>query len=98
MASFFNDEFGRPTKELHTVLGALILQQAHDLNKFQRIMIASGFKSLEAHRVWIKMNKWQSVHRRAVRFVMNLEWFRKQGLIFLNDFTKQSLEQSLFSR
>jgi len=28
---FFNDDFGRPTKELHTVLGALVLQQAHDL-------------------------------------------------------------------
>ena len=31
VASFFNDDFGRPTKELHTVLGVLILQQAHDL-------------------------------------------------------------------
>jgi len=31
VASFFNDDFGRPTKELHTVLGMLLLQQAHDL-------------------------------------------------------------------
>ena len=31
VASFFKDDFGRPTKELHTVLGALVLQQAHDL-------------------------------------------------------------------
>ena len=31
MASFFNDDFGRPTKELYTVLGALVLQQARDL-------------------------------------------------------------------
>ena len=31
VSSFFDDDFGRPTKELHTVLGALILQQAHDL-------------------------------------------------------------------
>src|SRR3990170_3248600 len=31
VASFFNDDFGRPTKELHTVLGSLVLQQAHDL-------------------------------------------------------------------
>jgi hypothetical protein len=31
VASFFNDDFGRPTKELHTVLGALVLQQTHDL-------------------------------------------------------------------
>jgi len=31
VASFFSDDFGRPTKELHTALGVLILQQAHDL-------------------------------------------------------------------
>ena len=31
VAEFFNDDFGRATKELHTVLGALVLQQAHDL-------------------------------------------------------------------
>ena len=29
---FFTDGFGRPTKELYTVLGALILQQMHDLS------------------------------------------------------------------
>jgi hypothetical protein len=32
LAPFFTDGFGRPTKELHTVLGVLILQQTHDLN------------------------------------------------------------------
>ena len=31
LAPFFTDGFGRPSKELHTVLGALILQQTHDL-------------------------------------------------------------------
>ena len=31
LAPFFTDGFGRPTKELHTVLGVLILQQTHDL-------------------------------------------------------------------
>jgi hypothetical protein len=66
--------------------------------KFQRIMIKVGFKPQEAHRVWTRMNKWQSVHRRAVRFVMDLKWFRNQGLVFLNDFTKGPLEQQrLFS-
>ncbi len=30
LAPFFNDGFGRPTKELYTVLGVLILQQTHD--------------------------------------------------------------------
>jgi hypothetical protein len=31
VASSFTDGFGRPTKELYTALGALLLQQAHDL-------------------------------------------------------------------
>ena len=31
VASFFKDDFGRPTKELHTMLGALLLQQTHNL-------------------------------------------------------------------
>jgi hypothetical protein len=55
--------------------------------KFQRIMIRAGFDPKEARRVWIKMNRWQSVMRRPVRFVMNLEWFRERGLMCLNDFT-----------
>jgi len=55
--------------------------------KFQRIMIKAGFDPTEAHRVWIKMNRWQSVMRRPVRFVMNLNWFRERGLVFLHDFT-----------
>lgn len=55
--------------------------------KFQRIMIKAGFAPKEAHRVWIRMDRWQSVTRRQVRFVMNLEWFRERGLVFLHDFT-----------
>lgn len=49
--------------------------------KFQRIMVKGGYKPELARRVWIKMNKWQSVNRKEVRFVLNLIWFRKQGLI-----------------
>jgi group II intron reverse transcriptase/maturase len=55
--------------------------------KFQRIMIRAGFDPQQAHRVWIRMNRWQSVMRRPVRFVMNLDWFRERGLVFLHDFT-----------
>ncbi len=55
--------------------------------KFQRTMINAGFDPSEAHRIWIKMNRWQSVMKRPVRFVMNLNWFRARGLIFLHDFT-----------
>ena len=31
VAPFFNDTFGRPSKELCTALGVLVLQQIHDL-------------------------------------------------------------------
>lgn len=31
VAPFFNETFGRPTKELYTALGVLVLQQVHDL-------------------------------------------------------------------
>ena len=37
LAPFFNDHFGRPTKELHTVLGVLILQQTLDLDDQETI-------------------------------------------------------------
>jgi group II intron reverse transcriptase/maturase len=59
--------------------------------KFQRIMIKAGFKPQEARRTWVRMNRWLSVKRREVRFVMNLDWFRMQGLIFLYDFTLATL-------
>lgn len=55
--------------------------------KFQRVMIRAGFDPKEANRVWIKMNRWQSVMRPPVRFVLDLGWFRQQGLVFLHDFT-----------
>jgi group II intron reverse transcriptase/maturase len=79
-------------------LRSMQLKKWKNPRKFQRIMISSGFKPQEAHKVWIRMNKWQSVHRRAVRFVMDLEWFKRQDLVFLNDFTRRSLELPLFSR
>ncbi|GAG31397.1 unnamed protein product, partial [marine sediment metagenome] len=32
MAPFYTADFGRPTKELYTVMGAIIIQQAQDLS------------------------------------------------------------------
>jgi group II intron reverse transcriptase/maturase len=55
--------------------------------KFQRIMIKTGVDPTEACRVWIRMNRWQSVMRPPVRFVLNLNWFREWGVIFLHDST-----------
>lgn len=60
--------------------------------RFQSMMIRSGYDPQEAHRVWVKMNKWQSVNRKEVKVVMNLQWFRRQGLFHLHDFTKLTCE------
>jgi len=54
--------------------------------KFQRIMIKAGSDPHEAHRVWVKMNRWKSVRRRPVRLALNLEWFKARGLVFRHDF------------
>jgi RNA-directed DNA polymerase len=60
--------------------------------KFQRIMIRAGYKPAEARKTWVKMNRWQSVDREEVLFTLNLKWFKRQGLIFLNDYTNRALE------
>jgi RNA-directed DNA polymerase len=72
---------------LRSRLRSTQLKKWKNPRKFQRIMINAGFDPPEAHRVWVKMNRWQSVMRRPVRFVMNLNWFRERGLLFLHDFT-----------
>ena len=80
-------------------LSSMQLKNWKNPRKFQRMMIRAGFKPHQAHRVWVKMNKWQSVERREVRFVMDLKWFKKQGLIFLHDFTQRQQPLELrFSR
>ena len=60
--------------------------------KFQRMMIRAGYPVDEAKRTWLRMNKWQSVARPPVRFVLNLDWFRRRSLLFLDDFTQRNLK------
>ncbi len=62
--------------------------------KFQRIMIKAGFDPHKAHKTWVRMNKWQSVMRREVRFVMNNDRFAKMGLISLHNFTLATLKSN----
>jgi RNA-directed DNA polymerase len=62
--------------------------------KFQRIMVRAGYKTTEARKTWIKMDRWQSVERKEVLFTLNIGWFRRQGLFFLNDYTNRALEFS----
>jgi group II intron reverse transcriptase/maturase len=59
--------------------------------KFQKVLIKSGFDVAKAKRTWVKMKSWQSINRLEVKYVLNNEWFRKYGLVFLHDFTKVSL-------
>jgi hypothetical protein len=60
--------------------------------RFQGMMIRAGYKPQEARKVLVKMNRWQSVNRKEVKVVMNLQWFRRQGLFHLHDFTKRTYE------
>ncbi len=60
--------------------------------KFQRIMIRAGYKPEEARKTWVKMDRWQSVERKEVLFTLNLRWFKRQGLMSLNDYTNRALE------
>lgn len=60
--------------------------------KFQRMMIRAGIPIAKSKRTWVKMDKWQSVTRPIVKYVLNRKWFRRQGLIFLDDYTNRNLE------
>ena len=101
-AAYFRvQEYKKPFQELdgwiRSRLRSMQLKKWKKPRKFQRIMMTAGYKPQEAHATWVKMNRWQSVQRKEVRFVMNLKWFKRQGLIFLSDLNRQSLELSLFS-
>ena len=93
----FKTLFGGFDGWIRSRLRSMQLKKWKNPRKFQRIMIKSGFKPQEAHKTWVKMNKWQSVNRTVVRFTMNIKWFKEQGLIFLSDFTRKPLERSMFS-
>ncbi len=89
-------EFRKVFRELDEVirgrLRSMQLKKWKKPRKFQRMMIRAGYPVDEARRTWIKMNKWQSLRRRPVRFVLNLKWFHCQGSLFLDDFTSRTLK------
>lgn len=89
-------EFRKVFKELdgfiRSRLRSMQLKKWKKPTKFQRMMIRAGYPVEEAKRTWVRMNKWPSVARRPVRFVLNLAWFRRRGLLFLDDFTQRNLK------
>ena len=60
--------------------------------KFQRIMIKAGKPIHDAKRTWVKMDRWKSIFRKEVLFTLDKNWFRRLGLICLEDFTNKNLE------
>jgi retron-type reverse transcriptase len=54
--------------------------------KFQAAMIHAGIPVWRARRIWVAMRSWQSASRREVLKVLDLDWFRSLGLVFLQDY------------
>jgi len=88
----FRTIFGKLDGFIRSRLRSRQLKKGKKPKKFQRMMILAGYPVEEAKRTWVKRDKWQSVARRPVRFVLNLKWFRRRGLLFLDDFTQQNLK------
>lgn len=96
-ASYFGiQEFCRILRQLDEFirnrLRSMQLKKWKKPGKFQRMMIRMGQHPKVAARTWVQMRRWQSVHRRSVRFTLNLAWFRQQGLLALDDYTRHTLE------
>ena len=86
----FRKIFGELDGFIRSRLRSMQLKKWKKPKKFQRIMIRGGYPVREAHRTWIKMTKWQSVSRPIVRFILDLKWFRSQGLLFLDNHTQRN--------
>jgi RNA-directed DNA polymerase len=76
---------------LRSRLRSVQLKKWKKPRKLQHYAFKAGLPIDRARRTWVRMNKWQSVMRIEVRAVMNLEWFRKLGLLHLHDFTTATL-------
>jgi RNA-directed DNA polymerase len=88
----FRKLFGDLDRWVRNRLRSMQLKKWKKPRKFQRMMIRAGYKVHEAHEVWVAMNKWRSLARREVLVVLNVAWFRKRGLVFLDDFTRATPE------
>jgi RNA-directed DNA polymerase len=88
----FRQIFGELDQFIRNRLRSMQLRKWKTPKKFQRVMIRAGRRLDQARQTWVNMRKWQSVHRREVKYTLNLQWFRKQGLVFLDDFTHRNLE------
>lgn len=88
----FRQIFRQLDEFIRNRLRSMQLKKWKKPRKFQRMMIRAGHDPKIAARTWVKMRHWQSVSRRCVRFTLNLEWFRRQGLLALDAYTRRNLE------
>jgi RNA-directed DNA polymerase len=87
----FKKLFGELDEWIRSRLRSMQLAKWKNPMKFQRIMIAAGFAVQHARGTWIRMERWRSVRRREVRYVLNREWFQRIGLICLQEFSPLAL-------
>ena len=98
--SYFSvQEFKRPLEELdmfiRSRLRSMQLKKWKKPGKFQRMLIRSGFPTQEARNTWVHMRKWKSTQRTHVKYLLNINWFRRLGLIRLADSNPTNLEFQL---
>lgn len=86
----FKKLFGELDGWIRSRLRSMQLKKWKKPRKFQRVMVAAGLAPDQAHRTWIRMARWQSVMRREVRFVLNVDWFKNIGLISLQEFSQSA--------
>ena len=80
------DEFTRSR------LRSMQLKKWKKPKKFQRMMIRLGFPVEQARKTWVKMNVGRTAKRLIVKYVLNLKWFRRQRVTFLDDYTQRNLK------
>lgn len=88
----FAGVFDRLDRYIRNRLRSMQLKKWKKPKKLQRMLIRAGFIPQIARQTWVKMDRWCSVSRREVLILLNLAWFRRQGLIFLDDYTNRNLE------
>lgn len=88
----FAKVFDKLDRYIRNRLRSMQLKKWKKPKKLQRMLIRAGFTPQVAHQTWVKMDHWCSVSRREVLILLNLAWFRRQGLLFLDDYTNRNLE------
>jgi len=88
----FSGIFEKLDRWIRIRLRSMQLRKWKKPKRFQTMMIKAGYHPNDAKEVWVKMNRWRSARRMTVQYVLNLDWFRNTGLVFLDDFTFDGLK------